>query len=248
MGPGSKIPCVVGRALFATTHWSVVLTAGDQQSPQAAAAVEQLCRTYWFPVYAYIRRQGCVAADAEDLTQGFFAHILSHGFLRQADPERGRFRSFILRALKFFLADESAKVQAQKRGGGQVRISLDTHTAETLYGRDHQTAWDPATLFERRWALALLEWVLCRLEEEFAESGRKPLFDQLRGCLVGESDSTTYAEIGAQLGMTEGAVKVAVHRLRRRYRELFREEVAHTVADPSGVDDEIRHIRKILTA
>jgi len=244
----AQAPGGVVQPLFATTHWSVVLAAAHQEAPEAAAALERLCSTYWYPLYAYIRRQGYEVADAQDLTQGFFAHILSRGFLKRASPAKGKFRSFILASLKYFLADEWAKLQAQKRGGGQVPVFLDAQTAETRYRLEPVELMDAEKLFERRWATALLDRVLERLEEEYSKSGRKPLFDQLRIFLLGEKSSATYAEIAAASQMTEGAVKVAVHRLRLRYRELFREEVAHTVEEPSEVNNEVRHLFAVLTS
>jgi DNA-directed RNA polymerase specialized sigma24 family protein len=241
-------PGAVGQPLFATTHWSVVLAAGQGETPQSAAALERLCGNYWYPLYAYVRRQGYDVADAQDLTQGFFAHILSRGFLKRANPAKGKFRSFVLGALRYFLADEWAKLQAQKRGGGLTPVFLDAQTAEARYRLEPVDSMDAEKLFERRWATTLLDRVLERLEEEFAGAGRKPVFDQLRGCLLDDKGSATYAEIAAALQMTEGAVKVAVHRLRQRYRELFHEEVAHTVEEPSEVNDEVRHLFAVLTA
>jgi DNA-directed RNA polymerase specialized sigma24 family protein len=242
-GPGA-----VAQSVFATTHWSVVLAAGQEDTPQSASALEQLCRTYWYPLYAYVRRQGYDVADAQDLTQGFFVHILSRGFLKRATPAKGKFRSFVLGALRYFLADEWAKLQAQKRGGGLTPVFLDAQTAEARYRLEPVDLMDAEKLFERRWATTLLDRVLERLEEEFAKAGRKLVYDQLRGVLLGEKGSATYAEIAAASQRTEGAVKVAVCRLRERYRELFREEVAQTVAEPSEVNDEVRHLFAVLTA
>ncbi len=242
-----EAPGAVGQPLFATTHWSVVLAAGQGDTPQSAAALERLCSTYWYPLSAYVRRQGYDVADAQDLTQGFFAHILSRGFLQRASPAKGKFRSFVLGALKYVLADEWAKLRAQKRGGGHVPVFLDAQTAEARYRLEPVDLMDAERLFERRWATALLGRVLERLEEEFSKSDRKPSFDQLRPFLLGEKGSVTYAEIAAASQMTAGAVKVAVHRLRQRYRELFREEVAHTVEQPSEVNEEVRHLFAVLT-
>ena len=243
-----EAPGAVSQPLFATTHWSVVLAAGHEETPQSAVALEQLCRAYWYPLYAYVRRQGYDVADAQDLTQGFFAHILSRGFLKRATPAKGKFRSFVLGALRYFLADEWAKLQAQKRGGGLAPVFLDAQTAEARYRLEPVDSMDAERFFERRWATALLDRVLERLEEEFSKAGRKPVFDQLRIFLLGEKGSATYAEIAAASQMTEGAVKVAVHRLRQRYRELFREEVAQTVEEPSEINDEVRHLFAVLTA
>ncbi len=241
-------PGAVAQPLFATTHWSVVLAAANQKSPEGSAALEILCRTYWYPVYAFVRRQGYEVADAQDLAQGFFGHILSRGFLKRACPAKGRFRSFMLGALKYFLADELAKLQAQKRGGGLTPVFLDEQTAETRYRLEPVDLMDAEKLFERRWATALLDCVLARLEEEFSRTNKRPVFDQLRAFLLGEKSAVTYAQVAVSLQMTEGAVKVAVHRLRQRYRELFREEVAHTVEAASEINDEVRHLFSVLTS
>ncbi|HRY50568.1 MAG TPA: sigma-70 family RNA polymerase sigma factor [Candidatus Paceibacterota bacterium] len=230
------------RGVFATTHWSVVLAAGQAESPQAAEALEKLCRTYWFPLYAYIRRRGYEVADAQDLVQGFFFHILSRGFLQRARPDKGRFRSFILGSLKFFLADELAKLQAQKRGGGRTMVFLDAHSAEERYRLESVEQMDAEKLFERRWAISLLERVLERLEGEFTAAGKGAAFERLRDFLLGDRGSVTYHDTAAALGMTEGAIKVAVHRMRQRYRELFNEEIAQTVADPAEIEQEMRHV------
>jgi RNA polymerase sigma-70 factor (ECF subfamily) len=235
-------PGAVGQPLFATTHWSVVLAAAQEETPEAAAALERLCSTYWYPLYAFIRRQGYDVADAQDLTQGFFAHILSRRFLQRACPAKGKFRSFILGSLKFFLADELAKLQAQKRGGGRALVFLDAHTAEERYRLEPVEVMDADRLFERRWAITLLDRVLERLEAEFLGAGKQRLFARLREFLLGDRGSATYQEVGEALGMTEGAIKVAVHRMRQRYRELFREEIAQTVADPAEADEEMRHV------
>ncbi len=234
-------PGAVGQALFATTQWSVVLAAAKQETPEAAA-LERLCRTYWYPLYAYLRRQGYEIAAAQDLTQGFFTHILSRRFLQRASREKGKFRSFILGSLKFFLADELAKLQAQKRGGGRTLVFLDAQSAEERYRLEPVDLMDAERLFERRWAITLLDRVLERLEAEFLEAGKHRLFARLREFLLGDRGSATYKEVAEALGMTEGAIKVAVHRMRRRYRELFREEIAQTVAGPAEADEEMRHV------
>lgn len=228
--------------VFATTHWSVVLAAADQDAPEAAAALEQLCRTYWYPLYAFIRRNGYSEADAQDLTQGFFLHILSRRFLQRASPERGRFRSFILGSLKFFLLDELARLQAQKRGGNQTFVFLDGCSAEERYRLEPVERLNPEQLFDRRWALTLLERVLERLEAEFVEAGKGRMFGRLREFLLGNSGLPAYREVGEALGMSEGAVNQAVHRMRQRYRELFQEEIAQTVASPTEAEEELRHV------
>ena len=230
------------RPAFATTHWSLVLSAGDQPSPQAADALEKLCRAYWLPIYAFVRRQGRSPHDAQDLTQEFFARLLEKKTLAVADPARGRFRSFLLASLKHFLANEWDKARAQKRGGGQRPIPIDAADAETKYGLEPA---DPATaenIYERRWALALLDQVLRRLRAEYVRDGREKLFEALKPTLTEPSRTVGYAAIAARLGASEGTVKSAVHRLRLRYRELLRAEIAHTVAGPDEVEDEIRNL------
>ena len=230
------------RRVFVTTHWSVVLTAGGDDTPNARNALEKLCRAYWFPIYAFVRRQGHGPHDAQDLTQEFFARLLEKNYLADANPAKGRFRSFLLASLKHFLANEWDKTRAQKRGGGQILIPIDVAAAETSCGiesADHLTA---EKIFERRWALTLLDHVLRRLRAEYVRDGRENLFEQLKPTLTEASRSVRYAEIAARLGTTEGAVKVAVHRLRQRYREVLRAEIADTVASPGEVEDEIRNL------
>lgn len=233
--------------MFATTHWSVVLAASSPEDPQAAQALERLCGTYWYPLYAYIRRQGYDVAAAQDLTQGFFYHILSRRFLEKANRNKGKFRSFILGSLKYFLADELARLQAKKRGAGQAVILLDAQSAEERYRLEPVELMDAEKLFERRWAITLLERVLERVEGEFLASGNKEVFKRLRGFLVGDRAIGTYQEVAAALGTTEGGVKVAVYRMRQRYRQLFYEEIAQTVADPSEVEDEMRYVFAVIS-
>ena len=232
--------------VFVTTHWSLVLSAGDQPSPQAADALEKLRRAYWLPISAFVRRQGRSPHDAQDLTQEFFTRLLEKKTLAVADPARGRFRSFLLASLKHFLANEWDRARARKRGGGQTLIPIDAADAETKYGlepADHVTA---EKIFERRWALALLDQVLRRLREEYARDGREKLFERLKPTLTEPSRTVSYAIIAAQLGASEGAVKSAVHRLRQRYRELLRAEIANTVAAPGEVETEMRHLFRVL--
>jgi len=233
--------------VFVTTHWSVVLTAGRSDSTDARAALEKLCRTYWHPIYAFVRRRGYSAEDAQDLTQEFFARLLEKNWLGDVDPVKGRFRSFLLASLKHFLANEWDKARAQKRGGGQVLIPIDVKTAETSCGFEPADNVTAEKIFERRWALTLLEQVLQRLRDEYVQSGKWRLFEQLKPTLTEESRSVAYAEIATRLDMTEGAVKVAVHRLRQRYRELLRAEIADTVSSPEEVDEEIRALFAAFT-
>ena len=234
------------RPVFATTRWSVVLTAARNDTTRAQAALEKLCCTYWYPLYAYVRRRGYSAHDAQDLTQGFFAHLLERHSITAADPNRGRFRSFMLGVMNHFLADEWRRGQAQKRGGGVTVLPLEFDTAETRYGHEPADSTTPEQNYERRWAMALLEEVLRRLGEEYKQEGRAELFAELNPCLVGERATQPYSELAARLGVSEGTVKSAVHRMRQRYRQLLREEIAHTVAEPGEVDAELRHLMSVL--
>jgi len=233
--------------VFATTHWSVVLAAGQQQSPQAAEALENLCRTYWYPLFAFVRRLGYGAEDAQDLTQAFFAHLLRKPFLDGVGPEKGRFRSFLLACLKHFLVDEREKARTAKRGGNCPAIPLDLERAEERYRLESRVEANPEALFERRWALDLLERVLDRLRHEAADSGRGAVFDALECCLLGDRPTETYAQLGSRLGLSETAVKVTVHRLRQRYRELLREEVAHTVTRAEELEAEMRYLLEVVS-
>lgn len=227
-------------ATFALTHWSVVLAAGRTDSTHAHVALEKLCRTYWPPIYAFVRRQGHSPHDAQDLTQEFFARLLEQKSLADVDRAKGRFRSFLLAALKHFLANEWDKVRAQKRGGGQVLIPIDAQSLETSCGLDPADQLTAERIFDRRWALTLLDQALTRLREDYVADGKTELFAQLKATLTEASRSVPYAEIAARLGLSEGAVKVAVHRLRGRYREVIRAEIAETVASSAEVEEEIR--------
>jgi RNA polymerase sigma factor (sigma-70 family) len=232
---------------FTTTHWSVVLLAGQNHSPQSAAALEKLCGTYWYPLYAFVRRKGYSPYDAQDLTQAFFARLLEKNYVAQADRERGRFRTYLLATLTHFLADEWAKAQRQKRGGDREIISFDAASAEERYRLEPIDQLDAAKLYERRWVTTLFDQVLARLEEEFRDSGKGGLFDGLKSSLLAEDSGSSYAQLGARLGLKEDAVKQTVHRMRRRYRELFREEIAQTVAGPGEVEDELKHVFAVLS-
>jgi RNA polymerase sigma-70 factor (ECF subfamily) len=225
---------------FALTHWSVVLAAGRSQSTHARAALEELCRTYWHPIYTFIRRDGHSPHDAQDLTQEFFARLLEKRFLEAVDPAKGRFRSFLLASVKHFLANEWDKATAQRRGGGKRPLPIDSRRAETSYELDLVENLSPDKAFERRWALTLLQQVLGRLRNEYLAEGKKDQFEELKSTLTGERRSIGYAEIAARLHTTEGAVKVAVHRMRQRYRQLLRDEIAHTVSTPQEIENEIR--------
>ena len=231
-----------GAEQFNTTHWSVVLLAGQSQAPQADAALEKLCRTYWNPLYAYVRRQGHSPHDAQDLTQEFFARLLEKRYLKLATQERGRFRSFLLKSLKHFLINDWVRGQAQKRGGGQKVFSLDDEAAERSYLQQPSDQLAPESLYDRRWALTLLEQAMERLGTDYAAAGKRSLFERLKPLLTTEGSSESYRELSAPLGISESAVKVAVHRLRQRFRELVRAEVGQTVATPAEVDEELRFL------
>ena len=235
------------QSYFVTTHWSVVLSAREKDSPRSAAALQTLCRTYWYPLYAYVRRQGQNSDDAQDLTQSFFARLLEKDYLQSVAREKGRFRTFLLVALKRFLANEWDRQHAQKRGGGQVHVPLDTELAEQRYQVEPTEGVTADKVYERRWALTLLDQTMARLRREFAEAGKQDEFAQLKIFLTAEKGAIGYAEIAAKTGMAEGAVRVAVHRLRRRFRELFREEIAHTVAHLEDIDEEVRHLLAVLS-
>jgi RNA polymerase sigma-70 factor (ECF subfamily) len=227
---------------FSTTHWSVVLGAGQNDLAQATVALERLCRTYWYPIYAFIRRRGSSPHDAEDLTQGFFAQLLEKKTLKKVDRQKGKFRTFMLAALTNFLNNEWDKQQTLKRGGKRQIISLDETRAEELYSREPVESLTPEKLFERRWASTVVERVLARLKQEYATADKLKLFEKLEHGLTGEVTQDVCAGWAAALAMSEGAVKVALHRLRRRYGELLRGEIAHTVATPEELDEEIRHL------
>lgn len=232
---------------FATTHWSVVLAAGDNHDPEgSAAALEQLCRTYWYPLYAYTRRRGYSHDDAQDLTQGYFLQLLQHEYVARADQNRGRFRAFLLSGFNRYLADQHDKAAAKKRGGGQVILAVDIQAADARYRLEPQDSRSPDRIYERQWASALLEKVLARLEQGFREADKLELFQQLRLFLVAGRGEETYAEAAAKLGLTPDAMKKAVHRTRERYYRLFRDEIAQTVADPAEIEDEMRHLCAVM--
>ena len=231
--------------VFVTTHWSLVLSARDKKSPQSAEALEKLCRAYWYPLYAYVRRTGQSKENAEDLTQAFFARLLERNAVAAVAPEKGRFRSFLLASLNHFLSDEWDKARAQKRGGGKV-ISFDLQSAEPRLGEIPVENFTPEKAFEHHWAITLLEQVYQRLGGEYRAEGKGTLFDALRTTLAGASDAAPYAELGRQLDLSEGAVKVSVQRLRQRYRALLRDTIADTVSGPEEVEDELRYLFRTL--
>ena len=242
---GATGESVCNPAVFATTHWSVVLRAQDE-SPAAEQALEKLCRTYWRPIYGYVRRHGAGAQDAEDLTQGFFALLLERKDFNSVRKERGRLRSYLLASVKHFLADESRRAMALKRGRGQRPIPFDDiQQGERIEaeGCDHLTA---DQIYERRWAFSVLEQVMARLREEYRSAGSAHFFDQMKKMLMDESERPSQAQVAREFGMTENAVKQAFYRFRRRYQTLLREEIAHTVAMPGDVEDELRYLIAVV--
>ncbi len=226
--------------IFATTQWTVVLAAGKRHTPQSDGALEELCRTYWFPLYAYVRRRGHTKEDAEDLTQAFFARFLAKNYLADLSAERGRFRAFLLASLKHFLTNEWKKSQRLKRGGGELPLSLDWQTADTQFQVASTAGPTPDKAFDREWALALLAKVIGRLQAECAADGKAKLFERLKLFLTAGKGESAQSAVARSLGMEEGAVRVAIHRLRKRYRELLRDEIAQTLADAADVDEEMR--------
>lgn len=230
------------RGTFATTHWSVVMAVGDPSIPKAREALETLCRTYWYPVYAFLRRTGCRPEEAEDLVQGFFLHLLRREVLRSVQREGGRFRSFLLATLKHYRRDQQDRATAQKRGGDYHFISWEQDVAERQFLREPVDLDSADRLFDRRWALVLLERAMRRLRDEAAAAGKAGQFEQLKGFVSGEKGTLSYAEAAERSGLTESALKSAIWRLRQRYHEIIREEVIQTVADPKEVDDELRYL------
>lgn len=228
---------------FATTRWSLVLAAADMRATtRSNEALAALCGSYWYPLYAYVRRQGHSADAAQDLTQEFFVRFLEKELLQSVDRERGRFRSYLLAALKHFLSDQWDRASAKKRGGGQAAISLDLKDAEGRYAVEPAGGLSAEQIFERRWTLTVLDQVLGRLKSEYTKPGKAALFERLKEFLTGDDRLDSYAKAATELGMTEGAIKVAAHRMRRRYGELLQEEIAETVTEPSEIEDEIQHL------
>ena len=232
--------------VFATTHWSVVLAAGQVESPRASAALEELCRTYWPPLYGFIRRAGHAHADAQDLTQEFFARLLARNDFARADQNRGRFRSYLLGALRHFLSDERDRAAARKRGSGLHFVDWDEAAAEEHLRTEPVATLNPEALYDRRWALTLVSQVLQRLSDEFSTLGKASVFVELQPFLMMEKADIAYGPAARKLGLSEGAVRVAVHRMRQRYGEIFREEIAHTVDRPEEIDGEISHLLAAL--
>jgi RNA polymerase sigma factor (sigma-70 family) len=233
---------------FTTTHWSVVLAAADQERPEAAQALETLCRTYWYPLYAYVRRRGRAPEDAQDLIQEFFARFLARNYLASVDRQRGRFRSYLLGAVNHFLADDWDRRHRLKRRIQACPVPFDAASGEDRYTLEPIDERSPDRLFERRWALTLLDLVLGQLRREYQDGGKERLFAALSIFLTGEAEGEGYHQAAETLNMTEGAVRVAVHRFRQRYGDLFRQAVADTVETPEEIADEMRHLRRVLSS
>src|SRR5581483_789879 len=245
MTNGQTMHTLSGPSKFPTTRWSQVIAAGDPRRKDARLALVSLCENYWYPLYAYLRRRGYPSDQARDLTQEFFVRVLEGRYLDRAEPEKGRFRAFLLTSLKFFVADEKDRQRAHKRGGGMV-VPLEFSSGEERYKREPAHDETPERIFERRRALSVLDRVLENLRKEFVQQGRPEHYERLKVFLLGQSDGP-YAARAQELNTSEGALKVAIHRLRKRYRELFRQEIADTVADPREVESELRYLVAVLT-
>jgi RNA polymerase sigma factor (sigma-70 family) len=232
---------------FATTRWSLVLAAGQQADARSADALTGLCEMYWYPVYAFIRRQGYRAEECADLTQEFFARVLEKNYFHDADPAKGRFRAFLCASIRHFLSNERDRARSLKRGGTSPPISLDVETAEGTYRLEPRDDLTPEKLFDRRWALILLERVLARLRANQVSAGKGELFDHLKGFLTGDSAGLPYADVARTLGMTDGSIRVAVHRLRRNFRDTLIQEIAETVSGPADIDAEIEYLMKAVS-
>jgi len=242
---GHTMDTLPGPSQFPATRWSLVVAAGDPHRKEARSALVSLCESYWYPLYAYLRRRGYSSDQAQDLTQEFFVRVIEGRYLDRAEPEKGRFRAFLLTSLKFFVADEDDRRRARKRGGGMV-VPLEFSSGEERYQREPAHDETPERIYERRWALSVLDRVVEKLRNEFVQHGRPDHFERLKVFLLGQSDAP-YGALAQELNTSEGALKVAIHRLRKRYRELFRQEIADTVADPAAVESELRHLAAVLT-
>jgi RNA polymerase sigma-70 factor (ECF subfamily) len=231
---------------FATTRWSMVVSAGRQSSPHARRALEDLCENYWYPLYAYVRRRVVDVNEAQDLTQAFFAELLEKNYVGSADAERGRFRAYLLTALKHFLSKQWKKAKAQKRGGGQAPIPLDFERADSTIQIEPAAGLTPEQYYDQQWAITLLRKIMERLASELSSAGKGNQFEELKGFIVGDHEGTTYAQAAKKLDMSEAAAKKAASRMRRRYRELLKQEISQTVAGPDEVEDELRNLFAVL--
>ncbi len=234
--------------VFATTRWSMVISAGRQSSPESNRALAALCETYWYPLYAYVRRRVVDVNEAHDLTQAFFCELLEKNYVESADPERGKFRAWLITTFKHFLSKEWEKAKAQKRGGGRTPISLDFAAADSNLNIEPASGLTPEQFYDQQWAITLLSQIMDRLQAEFKQDGKGQQFELLKGHLVGDHEGTTYVDAAAALGMNEATTRKAVSRMRRRYRELLREEIAQTVSNPEEIDDEIRNLFATLSS
>jgi len=241
----TRVSSSEGPRIFPNTRWSVVLAAKERQSPASAEALEILCRTYWYPLYAYVRRSGQSPADAQDLTQEFFCRLLEKRWFDSANREKGRLRTFLVVALKHFMNKEWRRASAHRRGGGQIHAPVDTTFAESRYAADNHSL-APDETFDQQWALGLLDLTVNRLRDEFSAAGKPRDFECLKGCLMADRGSLDYGALAKQLGVKEGAARVAAHRLRKRFREIYREEISQTLADGSDLDTELRHLAAAL--
>ena len=232
---------------FATTRWSLVLAAGGETDARSAEALSSLCELYWYPIYAFIRRQGYSAHESADLAQGFFLRVLEKNYFRAVDPARGRFRGFLCASVRHFLSNERDRARSLKRGGPRPPISLDVETAEGRYQLEPHDDLTPEKLFDRRWALILLDRALTRVGRDYADANKGALFDHLKGFLTGDSSGIPYAQVAKAMDTSEGAVKVAVHRLRRHFRDALVEEIAETVLDPADINAEIAYLMKAVS-
>jgi RNA polymerase sigma factor (sigma-70 family) len=235
------------RGVFPHTQWSLVLAAARKGSPESAGALEDICRAYWYPIYAYVRRCGQSSHDAQDLTQEFFCRLLEKRWLDTADREKGRLRVFLIAAVKHFMSNEWRKASTQRRGGGRTHVPIDAAVAESRYAADTSAGLAADETFDLQWALTLLELTLNRLQAE-ASRGTPADFAVLKSCLMAQRGAIDYAAVANQLGVNEGAARVAVHRLRKRFREIYREELAQTLADEADLDGELRHLAGVLAS
>ena len=231
---------------FPATRWTLIVTAGKEDSKAADQALAELCSAYWYPLYAFVRRLGHSPDEAQDLTQEFFARFLERRYFSYADPAKGRFRSFLLTSLRRFLGDQADRENAEKRGGRQAGLPLDIDDAEKKYAREYADHDTPEKLFERQWALTLMSRVTANVRAGFEREGRAEYFERLKQFLPGQEGGMPYADVARELGTSEGALKVAVHRLRRRYRDTFHTEIGHLVADPTQIQGEVRHLLNVL--